>query len=599
MKEQDLFEFISQIVKEELTESKYHSTTKRVDVMGGKHGVKTSGLVFYHASPMRFRHGDLITGGHSGGGGYEHPNVCMTTQPTPHDTIASNIPGWLGYKPKPESSGDKDWFVYQVEPVGKVQYNDGWKEYQASSARVIKNLGKAAAFLQGKDPSQHDPRAGAKEPLRQRDMTLKHADREKQHLAKLDFDPDLDEASKITEPKRNGLSMDQIGLVRDGGVKNITTVYNQATPEEKEYWGRWYHNAKSDVEILATQFSLPFPVMAAVVAVLSPGNKWNGNLLAAEKLMLGSEKINAYPRQVIKAREILRTGNTKLVSGPKVTVFFQSLMDPRAVEKDMVLDGHAINIWRGEKENLKGLKNPNTTDRAQMVADYQTAAKELGVPVQSLQATTWYIWKYTGRTAPLEVPRGRYDVSRFIGIPPANDNAQPEKSVQGKFSFAEVNAIGSGAVGSSGGLPLGVDTKPGKKLMWSGDKSLNESSHEEMRRDNYDYYLECRSIFDQFDPIRVQSFCDELKLEFPIKKFENALRLQTGLFAGVTGWYDVLDRMLDLSDDNGIKSYIDKARARKERIRPSVVVLLLLKCLGQELPFFSYEEPGADTESDR
>lgn len=237
----------------------------------------------------------------------------------------------------------------------------------------------------------------------------------------------FDEASKILEPKRpNALPMDRLGLKASGGVENIKAVYNQATPEEKEYWGRWYHNAKTDVEELASQFSLPFPVMAAIVAVLSPGNKWNGNLLAAEKLLNGDAKINAYPRQAARALQILKTGDTKLVTGPKVSVFYKSLMDPASVEKDMVLDGHAINIWRGEKAALKGLRNPNSKERAQMVADYQRAAEELGVPVQAVQATTWYIWKYTGKTPPVEVPKGKYDVSQFTGQVPSNDNAMPE-----------------------------------------------------------------------------------------------------------------------------------------------------------------------------
>jgi hypothetical protein len=49
------------------------------------------------------------------------------------------------------------------------------------------------------------------------------------------------------------------------------------------------------------------------------------------------------------------------------------------------------------------------------------AAKELGVPVQAVQAVTWYIWKYTGKTAPLEAPTGVYDVSQFVNAQPAND----------------------------------------------------------------------------------------------------------------------------------------------------------------------------------
>lgn len=279
----------------------------------------------------------------------------------------------------------------------------------------------------------------------------------------------LDELSKIKEPKRSGLAVDQLGLKPRGGVHNIMTVYNQATPEEKEYWGKWYHNAKSDVEDLALAFKLPFPVAAAIVAVLSPGNKWNSNLSAAEKLLRGEEKINAYPRQAARAKEILKKGDTKLVTGPKVTVFFKSLMDPSSVEKDMVLDGHAINIWRGAKENLKGLKNPSAKERAQMIQDYQEAAKQLGVSVQAVQATTWYIWKYTGKSAPLPVEKGVYDVSKFIGAKPAND----VDAIMEEF-LDEFNAMGMGAVQAYTG-PLGADPEPTHKKMWSNPKNEGKS----------------------------------------------------------------------------------------------------------------------------
>lgn len=270
------------------------------------------------------------------------------------------------------------------------------------------------------------------------------------------------EATKIIEPKRSGLSIDQLGLKPHGGVFNIVTVYNQATPEEKEYWGRWYHNAKSDVEDLAKQYNLPFPVTAAIVAVLSPGNRWNGNLIAAERLISGSSRINSYPRQIQRAKNILQTGDVGLVTGPKVTVFFNSLMNPKKVEKDMVLDGHAINIWRGEKRNVKGTATPVGKKRDAMIQDYQTAAEQLGVPVQAVQAVTWYIWKYTGKTAPLEAPTGVYDVSRFKNAQPAND-----------VSLDEVNAVGAGGIVGAGMGNAG--TNASKKLMWSGDKPIKET----------------------------------------------------------------------------------------------------------------------------
>lgn len=275
------------------------------------------------------------------------------------------------------------------------------------------------------------------------------------------------EVSKITEPKRSGLSIDQLGLKPEGGVHNIVTVYNQATPEEKEYWGKWYHNAKSDVEDLASHFNLPFPVAAAVVAVLSPGNRWNGNLTAAERLLSGQGKVNSYPKFVAKAKQILSTGNVGLVSGPKVTVFFNSLINPKLVEKDMVLDGHAINIWRGEKTTLKDLSTPGSKDRSRMIDDYQTAANELGVPVQAVQAVTWYIWKYTGKTAPLKAPTGVYDVSKFKNAQPANDNSQTQHIAM------EANGVGAGLIVGAG---MGDGTKDSKKMLWSGDKPMSEAA---------------------------------------------------------------------------------------------------------------------------
>jgi len=206
----------------------------------------------------------------------------------------------------------------------------------------------------------------------------------------------------IVEPKRkNPKNITQLGITLDKGVENIKAVYSEATPEEKEYWGRWYYNAKNDVQEIADKNEINFPVMAAVTAVLSPGNKWLGNLLAAERVIKKFKdpsiqiKINAYPKQIQRALQILETGNIGLVTGPKVSVFFKSLLDPESVAHDLVLDSHAINIWRGIKRNIKQTEKPSLKTREKMVEDYKKAASELGIPVQSLQAVTWYIWKYT------------------------------------------------------------------------------------------------------------------------------------------------------------------------------------------------------------
>lgn len=200
---------------------------------------------------------------------------------------------------------------------------------------------------------------------------------------------------RLQEPKRAPIGLDSLNVQPNGGVENIKKVYNEATPEEKDYWGKWYHYAQADVQELAATYNVPFLVMAACVAALSPGNKWASNLLAADRFFTGNPKIPAYPNAVAKARQILDAQNPALLTGPKVSVFYRSLVEPRALEHDMVLDGHAINIWRGEKRPLKGLGKPTAAERKQMIDDYHQAAQELGVPVQAVQATTWYIYKYT------------------------------------------------------------------------------------------------------------------------------------------------------------------------------------------------------------
>lgn len=94
---------------------------------------------YYHASPRRFRHGDLLTGGHAGGYGVAHPCVCMTDSPAPHGTILSRALG-------------EDWFVYEVLPAAKVHYCESNQEFQAASATVVRMVGRARALAAKRRP---------------------------------------------------------------------------------------------------------------------------------------------------------------------------------------------------------------------------------------------------------------------------------------------------------------------------------------------------------------------------------------------------------------------------------------------------------------
>jgi len=168
-------------------------------------------MKFYHASPRRFRHGDILRGGCPGGYGAATDRVCMTTNPDPHVTIRSTIPGHSGHRPTPpkelEEEWDRirdsypdisagwdaveplinkwqeevekerpppDWFVYEVEPLSDPTFHALTGEYRATHAKVIRMVGKAKTLIE-KRP--HTP-AYALPPSRERERQQKRKERQ-------------------------------------------------------------------------------------------------------------------------------------------------------------------------------------------------------------------------------------------------------------------------------------------------------------------------------------------------------------------------------------------------------------------------------------
>lgn len=193
---------------------------------------RTPGIKFYHASPVRFRHGDILVGGRSGGAGTAHSRVCMTTSPEPHATIRSNIPGWPGFYDHSDinvgdelrawgmgpPTSDRDWYVYEVEPIGPVVYVHGNAEYQARRAKVLKTVGKATAFLPRKleEKTPHNfgrmvapPESIAHPPYVERERVRKREERLRRHQERLERDDIEASAARVASrflsvPKPSG-----------------------------------------------------------------------------------------------------------------------------------------------------------------------------------------------------------------------------------------------------------------------------------------------------------------------------------------------------------------------------------------------------------
>ena len=91
-------------------------------------------FALYHASPRRFRRGDLLEGGHVGGAGYQHDAVCMADTPAPHETISARAIA-------------ENWYVYRVRPHRcRAAYVEGNGEYQAKCVEVLELVGRAEAL---------------------------------------------------------------------------------------------------------------------------------------------------------------------------------------------------------------------------------------------------------------------------------------------------------------------------------------------------------------------------------------------------------------------------------------------------------------------
>jgi hypothetical protein len=250
-------------------------------------------------------------------------------------------------------------------------------------------------------------------------------------------EPDVSSIDYVmNEPKREKIASQSLNLHKNEGYHNILAVLKKASKAEIDYWGNWYEHAHNHVKQLAQKWDIPVEACAGVCAVLSPNLGWKMNLMAADrtisnwKRMNGDEtaqhydKIPAYKTNVNKAYSILSTGDLSVVNGPKVTVFFQSLANPKQLQRDLVLDGHAINVWRGQKAALKNLKGLTKRERVAVIQDYKKVADIVGLTPQQVQAITWFIWKYVSDAPP--PPKGKVRVQK---------PAQKAKEVEGGVTY--------------------------------------------------------------------------------------------------------------------------------------------------------------------
>lgn len=188
-------------------------------------------------------------------------------------------------------------------------------------------------------------------------------------------------------------------------VKNIQAVLDAATSEERRSGPDWYEVARQQCEAMAVEHNLPLATVVAVVAALSPNNKWQRNVADAATLIkayLGghdilSVKVCTYHTMRAKAWDILASRavtNEELIkqlNGRKIVSFFRNIMGDRA---SVTIDGHARNIAYAERLSLTGSKFTIGVREYRLLSEaYSEVGIVNGLKAYEVQAITWMAWR--------------------------------------------------------------------------------------------------------------------------------------------------------------------------------------------------------------
>ena len=177
-------------------------------------------------------------------------------------------------------------------------------------------------------------------------------------------------------------------------VGRLIGAWLACTNEERERGIRWYREAYLTAALLGDSYHLPLHKVAAIIAVLSPGLAWDQNVVSAHQICASYPgKIRGYGRNRRKALRIL-AGETpeSVLRGLKVTAFYRLIRDG-GNSTDVCIDGHAANMALGRGKLL--IKDSDVTPGQVRLlqAEFQLAARVIGVQPCQLQAATWLAWR--------------------------------------------------------------------------------------------------------------------------------------------------------------------------------------------------------------
>jgi hypothetical protein len=171
--------------------------------------------------------------------------------------------------------------------------------------------------------------------------------------------------------------------------QNIIDTYYRSTPDERQAGLSWY----LDAHVIARNVGKGnLKLGAALIAVTSPMQKWERNVIVAKHAMEFGSPYPGMKAIMDKVSRLLEGENPDtVVSGQKVTSFYRNILDPYGPE--VTIDRHAIDIALAKRHTDTNRPSIGKKMYAELADAYRDAAVILGISPLELQAVTWVTWR--------------------------------------------------------------------------------------------------------------------------------------------------------------------------------------------------------------
>jgi len=186
---------------------------------------------------------------------------------------------------------------------------------------------------------------------------------------------------------------------------NILAVFFRSSAVELNEGLCWYEQAYTVASRLGLKYlNGDTCLAAAVIAALSPNNRWSRNVTDAEALikvytaggMCDAVKVSTFGQNKQKALAILKGAMPlDVLGGLKVRAFYQCILGRDAV----CIDGHAYSIWLGNRVVTTATPKISEKLYEKISQDYRVATQQINLiagenysPAQ-VQAVTWVVWR--------------------------------------------------------------------------------------------------------------------------------------------------------------------------------------------------------------